>query len=300
MHIEQDDDSSFLIRCKVTKSTKKTDSDFLKYNNTNPPIYENAAIKCHFYNKLKNQLHLLPLFYCKVCKIEVCDNCALIHLHNNDISSIISKEAITYDKDKILYELIELYERANTIFKEEEKIINKEREKFKEVNHYIHKRLEVIEKDYLNISKNISLIKNWQEENKNYIEQNLQKAKINSLNFDNFNYANELNDLEQLKNTKNLFQKNVMKTLEKFNEKKKIRDERKKKLLHEVLSNMRFQDNSNINNSNNSITDSDSLTDKEFQEAMEIFGLEEYSNRVNDYCDNFLKTIKIDLIKDAN
>ena len=247
-------------------------------------------------------MHLLPYFYCKICKIEICDTCAFKHLHNNDISNIVSKDSIIYDKDKVLYELIELYERTNTIFKEEEKIILKEKAKFEEINHYIKKRLDIIEKDYVNISKNLIVIKNWQEGNKNYIEQNLQKLKNNSNidndnDTDNFNYKNELHELEILKKTKNIFQKNVMKTLEKFNEKKKIRDERKKKLLYEVLNNMRFQDDNNNNSKDN---DSDSLNEKEFQDALNIFGLENDKNRVNNYCDNFLKSIKVDLVQKDN
>ena len=76
-----------------------------------------------------------------------------------------------------------------------------------------------------------------------------------------------------------------MKTLEKFNEKKKIRDERKKKLLYEVLNNMRFQEDNNNNNDNDK-SDSDSLNEKEFQDALNIFGLENDKNRVNNYCVN--------------
>ena len=74
--------------------------------------------------------------------------------------------------------------------------------------------------------------------------------------------------------------------------KKKIRDERKKKLLYEILSNMKFQeDNNNSNNSNNNESDGDSLNEKEFQDALNIFGLENENIRVNNYCNNFLKNM---------
>ena len=125
--------NSSSIRCKITKAKSPSEKK-------SEIKYENAAINCPYFNEYKDKMHLLPYFYCKICKIEICDTCAFKHLHNNDISNIVSKDSIIYDKDKILYELIELYERTNTIFKEEEKIILKEKAKFEEINHYIKKR----------------------------------------------------------------------------------------------------------------------------------------------------------------
>ena len=135
-----DKDSKSLIKCIIKNNSqppRRKDTDILKYRGNYPIKYTNVATKCPYYNKHKNKMHLLPYFYCKKCNIEICDSCAFRHIHNNDINNLISKESIIHEKEKTLFELVELYEKTNNIFSEEEKNIIKEKEKFQELNNFI-------------------------------------------------------------------------------------------------------------------------------------------------------------------
>ena len=148
-----DKDSKSLIKCIIKNNQppqlNKEQQDFNKYNGKHGIRYSKLAVKCPYFKKNKTKMHLLPYFYCKKCNIEICDTCAFKHIHNNDINNIISKDSIIKEKEKTLYELVELYERTNNIFSEEEKNILKEKEKFKELNDFINKKLDIIEKDYI-------------------------------------------------------------------------------------------------------------------------------------------------------
>ena len=297
-------DNSGLIHCIIKNSSKsqpRITSDFLKFNldeheahNNNNKEYPNMAKRCPNINKYKNKMHLLPYYFCKKCKIEICVGCAYKHLHDNDRSNLVTKENILKNKAKILDDLINLYERYTDVFKEEEKKIISDKKNFDELKNIINNKIYDIEEDYTNMLNSVEKMKNWQERNKNFVEQSLKKNVDRSMgyasqNFENFNYCDELNNLEELKNNRNIFKLGIIHNLENFIGKKRQRDEKNKNLLFDILSNMKYKDNKyNFNN------DSDSLNDDEFLEAIKIFGLEDLiiKNSINYYCDIFLKKMK--------
>ena len=115
----------------------------------------NTSNNCSNYNP-NSKTHFPPYYFCKLCSKELCFKCSLSHFANNindgkhNEESIISKESILYDNQKLLEELNSTKKEIISFINSQSKEIKKEYEKLYEEKNKIIKKFELFREWYEN------------------------------------------------------------------------------------------------------------------------------------------------------
>ena len=210
-----------------------------------------------FYNNCSNynpnsKTHFPPYYFCKLCSKELCFKCSLSHFANNindgkhNEESIISKESILYDNQKLLEELNSTKKEIISFINSQSKEIKKEYEKLYEEKNKIIKKFELFREWYEN-----TLISLANEEKKIniFIEKNIS-TNIKNYKLHNYNTFIELtNDEKNLKHLGYLISDFFISLKQCLNKIKNDFKEEKNKFIQKIITSLnKLVQNRIINN----------------------------------------------------
>lgn len=190
------------------KSTKKEESDFLRFSKKDISLIPNIAKNCINFKNKEINIHLPPYYFCTLCKEKFCYNCSTIHLlkNKNDnkhtLECMITQEYINQKKNQIIGKSLFLQNNFISNYKKQMNFLENERiilselkkdinEKLKELDDFFEKQIVFLK----SMNVNFDTILNHNYNNKKNYDKNSNVDFVQSLS----NLNNLIKDKDLIK-----------------------------------------------------------------------------------------------------